>query len=166
MRACSGQRDITLNQGKCWEDGWYIAWSWVQLGTVLKLQQIFITRETEISPVTGVLLKKSSISWVRSSCCNLIIESSTFHVGGKGLFPEIHPLSIARDPSHGLFPIFLRFSRVGSSKERAAAIVRNLGARWLKMEMPATLSKRLRTLISKWPSDIEVTVEEAKHTCT
>ena len=50
---------------------------------------------------------------------------------------------------------------MGLSKDRAAAIVRNLGARWLKMEMPATLSKRLRTLISKWPSEIEVTVEEA-----
>ena len=79
-------------------------------------------------------------------------------MGGRELLPENHALNIAFDPSTGLFSC-LRLSTVDSSKSSAEANSRKFGASLLKMEIPATFSKRSSALMLKWSSGNEVTVE-------
>ena len=79
-------------------------------------------------------------------------------MGGRELLPENHALNIAFDPSTGLFSC-LRLSTVDSSKSSAEANSRKLGASLLKMEIPATFSKRSSALMLKWPSGNKVAVE-------
>ena len=82
---------------------------------------------------------------------------------GRELLPESHAFIMSFDPSTGLFSC-LKLLRVDLLKSSVEAISRNFGASLLKMEMPATFSKRSSALMSKWPSGNEVAVEtKRKH---
>ena len=95
----------------------------------------------------GVLLKKSSIFWASSSIWIVRnFSSNVFQVGSEAPLPASHASNIAFDPSIGLFSVLSSLT-VKKSKCRASAILRNLGASCLQMEMPAISFKRSSALM-------------------
>ena len=116
--------------------------------------------------VSGVMLKKCSILWASSPKWIVwSFSNNIFQVGGRELLPEIHASNMALDPSTGLFSV-LRWLRVEWSKCKAPAIVKNTGASWLQMEIPAIVSKQSSALMVRRPSGKFVTVENTWHTQT